>query len=309
MIDLSHQQRRLVFELRPLYLKILFRIFAGPVLKVQVAEVLVELFLALQQIVQPGLLALAGKKVYTRSARVRNAPANSPCKVVISQNPPSMPVSRRILSRRSRSAGSSVAGSGAVAWVFPIDRFAHRRTSKMVPSSAAANTAKGAIQATRSKPCVVGAASTVAPYLAANEARISLSLLPAAMAALNSLRIRPDSGQPTWLHSPSSCAQPQVHISRCPRSLKRELASVAPIEKQTATASTPACTALIQKVRDRKVIISCRPSALALRESCVPARTEQLLPGSGWEPAPPACRRPALPVPPRSNPPEDSETP
>src|ERR1039458_4224285 len=63
MLDFGHQERRLVFKLRPLRLKILFRILAGAVLEVQVAQVLVELFLALQQIVQAGLLALAGEDV------------------------------------------------------------------------------------------------------------------------------------------------------------------------------------------------------------------------------------------------------
>src|ERR1700733_2448113 len=117
----------------------------------------------------------------------------------------------------------------------------------MVPSSAAANTAKGAIQATRSKPCVVGAASTVAPYLAAKLVRICSSVAPEAMAALSSSRIWPDEGQPTWLHSPSNWAQLQVHMRRWPRSLKRRLALVAPVEKQTAMARSTACAVLRRK--------------------------------------------------------------
>src|ERR1035441_8262398 len=220
-----------------------------------------------------------------------------------------MPVSRRIFSRRARSAGSSFAGSGMAVCVLPTDKFAHRRTSRMVPSSAAANTAKGAIHATRSKPWVVGAASTVAPYLAANDARISLSLLPAAMAALSSLRIRPLSGQPTWLHSPSICAQLQVHISLCPRSLNRELASVAPIEKQMATASAAACTVLIQNEKRLERLTDGLPSAPVHWEQLSRARAKQQLPGSDWEPAPPACRRPAPPARPRSSPPADSGMP
>ena len=88
----------------------------------------------------------------------------------------------------------------------------------MVPSSAAPKTAKGAIQATRSKPCVVGAASTVAPYLAVKAEKICWSLMPVAMSALSSLSSCPEEGQPTWLHSPSNCAQPQVHIRRWFRS-------------------------------------------------------------------------------------------
>ena len=66
-----------------------------------------------------------------------------------------------------------------------------------------------------------GAASTVAPYLAAKLDRICSSVAPEAMAALSSSRIWPDEGQPTWLHSPRSCAQLQVHMRRWLRLLKR----------------------------------------------------------------------------------------
>src|ERR1700721_3162362 len=63
MIDLGHQNRRLVLKLRPLCNKILFRVFAGTVLKIQIAQVLIKLFLALLQIIQPRLFPLAGKHV------------------------------------------------------------------------------------------------------------------------------------------------------------------------------------------------------------------------------------------------------
>ncbi len=69
-----------------------------------------------------------------------------------------------------------------------------RRTSRMVPNSAAPNTANGAIHATRLKPCVVGAASTVTPYLVVNQSRICLSVCPVAMAALSSSSIGSDVG-------------------------------------------------------------------------------------------------------------------
>ena len=49
MIDLRQQQRGFVFKLRALCLEIFFRVLAGPVLEVQIAQVLIELFLALQQ--------------------------------------------------------------------------------------------------------------------------------------------------------------------------------------------------------------------------------------------------------------------
>ena len=61
--DLGQQLRRFVFKQRALSKEILFRIFAGAILEVQVAQVLVELFLALQQKIEPRLLVLAGEGV------------------------------------------------------------------------------------------------------------------------------------------------------------------------------------------------------------------------------------------------------
>jgi len=59
----TQQLRRLVFKLPALDDKIFFRILARLELEVQVAQIFVELFLALQQIVQPRLLALRGEDV------------------------------------------------------------------------------------------------------------------------------------------------------------------------------------------------------------------------------------------------------
>src|ERR1035437_11122787 len=139
------------------------------------------------------------------SANNNSNPAIRPSVGVMAQKPPSLPVSRRILTLSASVSGSET----CAACVLPTD---HRRTSRMVPSSAAPKTAKGAIQATRLNPSVVGAAKTVAPYLEANEASISLSLFPAEMPALSSASSCPDDWQPTWLHSPRISAQPQVHI-------------------------------------------------------------------------------------------------
>ncbi len=164
-------------------------------------------------------------------------------------------------SSRSRSSGSRTAGSVATAaWGFPPNP-PQRRMSRIVPSSAAANTANGAIHATRSKPCAGGAARTVAPYFATKALKICWSLMPAAMSALNSLSSCVDSVQPTWLHSPRICAHPQVHISRWSRSFNRPLGLLAPSEKQMATASTETSTALVQRVKARRSAISRLPSA------------------------------------------------
>ena len=63
MLNLAQQLRRLVFQLRALDDKVLFRILARLELEVQVAQIFVELFLALQQVVKPRLLALTGEDI------------------------------------------------------------------------------------------------------------------------------------------------------------------------------------------------------------------------------------------------------
>ncbi len=63
MFDLGQQLRRLALQQCALRLVILFRILAGAELEVQVAQVFVELILALQQILQARLVDLAGEGV------------------------------------------------------------------------------------------------------------------------------------------------------------------------------------------------------------------------------------------------------
>src|SRR6516164_4859060 len=100
---------------------------------------------------------------------------------------------------------ASISGSAgcAASSDLPIDQC---RTSRMVPSRAAANTANGAIQATRLKPEAGGAARTVAPYFAANVSKIFLSVSPLAMLERSRSNSSEEFGQPTWLHSPRICA-------------------------------------------------------------------------------------------------------
>src|ERR1035437_8171932 len=62
-LNFAQQLRRLVLKLRALDDKIFFRILACLELEVQVAQVFVKLFLALQQIIQPRLLTLRGEDV------------------------------------------------------------------------------------------------------------------------------------------------------------------------------------------------------------------------------------------------------
>ena len=63
VFNLGQQLCSFVFKLRTLRQKILFRIFSGAVFEVQVAQIFVELFLALLEIVEPCLLPLACEDV------------------------------------------------------------------------------------------------------------------------------------------------------------------------------------------------------------------------------------------------------
>ena len=69
------------------------------------------------------------------------------------------------------------------------------------------------IHAVRSKPVVVGAASTVGTYFCTKACCTRLSLSPRETAAMSSLRMPSESGQPTWLHSSRIWPQLQMHIS------------------------------------------------------------------------------------------------
>src|ERR1700722_482161 len=203
--DFGHQLRRFTFKKVSLSGKVFFGIFAVAIFEVEVAEIFVELVFALEEIFEAGFFVLAGEYVVrpegVNAERQREQYAGDEAlRFSHGQMPPSMPapVSRRIFSRRASMVGLEISAG----CVRPPAQW---RRSRIVPRRAAAKTAKGAIQATRSKPCVVGAASTVAPYLAAKPVRICSSVAPEAMAALSSSRMWPDSGQPTWLHSPRSC--------------------------------------------------------------------------------------------------------
>ena len=90
------------------------------------------------------------------------------------------------------------------------------------------------IHAVRSKPVVVGAARTVGPYFCTKDCSTRLSLSPRVTAAMSSLRMPSESGQPTWLHSSRIWLQPQMHISWWPSSLKRVAGSPAPAKAKTA---------------------------------------------------------------------------
>ena len=96
MVNLGQQLRRFVFKLGALRQKILFRIFSGAIFKVQVAQILVELFLAFLKIVEPRLLALAGEDILgpERVNKAVQPPSASrdanPIVSFIAQKPPSL---------------------------------------------------------------------------------------------------------------------------------------------------------------------------------------------------------------------------
>src|SRR5579863_3198160 len=201
IVNLGQQLRGFILKLCALHLEILFRILACAEFEVEVAQILVELLLAFQQKIEPRLFALAGEGVFRPEGvdNERDGQQRTTDQSHVgghSQEPPSYSVSRRMRSRRSRNAGSTFFPSAQAA-AASSGLMDQRFTSSTVPSAAAANTAKGAIQPTRSKPRNVGAASTVAPYLAAKLSRICWSLEPPAIMPFNSSSIGPELGHPT----------------------------------------------------------------------------------------------------------------
>src|SRR5262252_5092561 len=108
--------------------------------------------------------------------------------------------------------------------------------------------------ATRPNPLVAGAATTVVPYCCTNDCRIRSSLSPRFREASNSPRILSEYWQPTWLHSSRIWLQPQTHIMRWPRSLKRAESPPAPRNPKTPTTSRTTCNpCLIEKDKDRRI--------------------------------------------------------
>ena len=135
-------------------------------------------------------------------------------------------------------APAGVLGGG----VWEVLRF-HATTTSATAVKPPKKITTGMIQATRSKPVVVGADSTVGPYLATKPARITWSESPRSMAAFSSLRICSELEQPTWLHSSITCPQPHWHISACPRRSKRlppgSLSPPAPISSSALSRISP----------------------------------------------------------------------
>src|SRR5580658_7423930 len=113
-------------------------------------------------------------------------------------------------------------------------RFFQERTTITIKPKPRIRTTGGIMYAARSKPCMVGAASTVGPYFWTKPCSTRLSLSPRETAAMSSLRMPSESGQPTWLHSRRIWLQLQMHIIWWPISLKRVAGSPAPRKAKMA---------------------------------------------------------------------------
>src|SRR5580704_588892 len=116
-----------------------------------------------------------------------------------------------------------------------VGRFFQERMTSTTRPKPKNRAAKGMIYAARSKPFVVGAARTVGPYFWTKACSTRLSLSPRETAAISSLRMPSESGQPTWLHSRRIWLQPQMHIIWWPISVKRVAGSPAPRKAKMAS--------------------------------------------------------------------------
>src|SRR5208282_5286862 len=99
-----------------------------------------------------------------------------------------------------------------------------------------------------SKPCMVGAASTVGPYFWTKPCSTRLSLSPRVSEAMSSLRMPSEAGQPTWLHSRRIWLQPQMHIIWWPISVKRVAGSEVPRRVKTVAQRSEICRDLLRSL-------------------------------------------------------------
>jgi len=237
--------------------------------EVQIAQVFVELVLALQQIVQAGLLR-AGWRRRSPARRCKPAAPASTARHHFAlqgchrSKPPSMPVSRRIFSRRARSGRVLIRRSGMASLrSCPLTNLPTPHQHECA-QPAPPQTQRGSNPGHQVETMGSGRGQHGCSVLGGERRQ---NLLSAASSGrwLRSVRCPPArlSGQPTWLHSPSICAQPQVHISLCPRSLNRVLARPHPARSRQRR-PRPASTALIQKVKGVERLTDGLPSARRL---------------------------------------------
>src|ERR1051326_3991077 len=140
---------------------------AGLVIEVEVAQVFVDDFIALAQVLQAALVAADGIVV----AQIKNVNANGGGQAHADGD--SQRVIHTSVSSRAcrRSASMSAPRSSAAATATLADSSGcpfHLRMNTTANHVASSRVANGMIHATRLKPCVVGAFSTVAPYFWTN---------------------------------------------------------------------------------------------------------------------------------------------
>src|ERR1022692_1899648 len=192
--NFSEDGRRLVLQRRLQRCVVYVGHLAGLVFEVEVAQVFVDGIFAFAQIT--GSCLLRAKKKSSR--QIENVKQRRDSEHQAADEPDHRSVSLRAFSRNSSSSAprtgrrpSAMAGAG---------RFFQERITRTTMLSPSASATKGTIHAVRSKPVLVGAASTVGPYFCTKDCSTRLSLSPRPMAAISSLRMPSESGQPTWLH-------------------------------------------------------------------------------------------------------------
>src|ERR1017187_9443418 len=202
--NFSEDGRRLVLQRRLQRCVVYVGHLAGLVFEVEVGQGFVDGIFAFAQIT--GSCLLRAKKKSSR--QIENVKQRRDSEHQAADEPDHRSVSLRAWSRNCSSSAprtgrrpSAMAGAG---------RFFQERITSTTKPKPKISAAKGMIYAARLKPFVVGAARTVGPYFCTKLCSTRLSLSPRETAAMSSLRMPSEAGQPTRLHSRRIWLQPQM---------------------------------------------------------------------------------------------------
>src|SRR5579859_788115 len=189
---------------------------AGLELEIQVAQVLIDNFLALVKIGDAGLVS-TGVEITTGQKNVNQHPGSEKAAENLGKKEKCLrthiSVSRWARARRLSRCGSRTASAAATGAV----RSFQLRTTKRTSSSPKPSPATGRIHASSSNPWREGSTTAVTPQFLRNQLRTSSSLLMVCTLARSSLIMRAELGQPTWLHLSNIWSQLQVHMILPPR--------------------------------------------------------------------------------------------
>src|SRR5271154_2987855 len=225
---------RLILQPSPLLHIVLLRILPSLILKVQIPQILVDDILPLPQIIHPRLIRLHKRILLRPEHKHEHSKRQHHTCDHAHVSTPSPAESVPAAHRHPHQALPRSPAQG-----FPR-RPVHIRIRNPRPTVASRNTAIGAIHATLSNPPRIGAASTVAPYFAANQFRIEASGPPPSICACSSWIITGETGHPTGLHSSRICPHPHVQIISCPSFSYRAEGS-APSITTASRQTNPAC--------------------------------------------------------------------